>query len=66
MTTPDDALQQLTAPAEDMLVDAESAKALPELDRIVRERFDDRPALHASIDALSSGPPVMYTRGGAP
>jgi hypothetical protein len=64
MTTHDDALRQLTAPSDDMVLDAESARVLPELDRLLRERVDDLQARQTSIDALSAGPPVMYTRGG--
>ena len=65
MTTPDEAPPQLTVPTEEMLLDAETADVLPELDRIVRGRVDDRAALDASIEASSSGPPIMYTRGGS-
>src|SRR5262245_2389928 len=57
-------LTRLTPPADAMLFDRETDKAIEELDRIYKRDPADARSAQSVLEALNAGPPVMYTRGG--
>lgn len=58
------ALEELAPPNEAMLLDAKTAAAVNEFDRIRRSTSEDARATVAALHILNDGPPLMHTRGG--